>query len=225
MEPVTDQTRNAVWRTLYDLERNVRYYHAMADLYRRRYLCLRFVILVGIFIEAVILYAAASQFWAFYVAAGGGLLLAALTVWDIVSNYAENAATLRITAYICDDLKTDTAELWRDVAACRISDLNAETTLRSITHRRATATRVCRRKPMTDCAEQPPPTPPNQYAAAMPSNRFAERRPGPIRPPEDPPPPPPPHPPPNRPPPLRTPGPEPPPGYLPPPPPPRPSRP
>ena len=140
MEPVTDQTRSAVWRTLYDLERNVRYYHAMADLYRRRYLWLRFVILVGIFIEAAILYAAASQFWAFYVAAGGGLLLAALTVWDLVSNYAESAATSRITAFNCDDLKTDIEELWRDIETYRISDPDAETTLRSITRRWATAT-------------------------------------------------------------------------------------
>lgn len=148
MEPVTDQTRSAVWRTLYDLERNVRYYHAMADVYRRRNRWLRFVILVGIFIEAAILYAAASQFWAFYVGAGGGLLLAALTVWDVVSDYAENAATLRVTAFICDDLKRETEALWRSIESDRISTPDADTALVSITARWATATQ--RAKPETN---------------------------------------------------------------------------
>ena len=198
MASVTDQTRGAVWYTLCDLEWNVRYYTAMADLYRRRYLWLRFAILAGVFVAAAIFYVGTIYAWAFYIGAFGGLTLAVLTIWDAVSDYARSAATLRITAFACDDLKTDTAELWRDVAACRISDLNAETTLRSIIHRRATATRLCGRKPTTNGAAQPPPTPPNQHTAVMPSNHFAARRPGPIRPSDNPPPAPPPQPPPPR---------------------------
>lgn len=140
MASVTDQTRGAVWYTLCDLEWNVRYYTAMADLYRRRYLWLRFAILAGVFVEAAILYAGTIYPWAFYIGAFGGLALAVLTIWDAVSDYARSAATLRIAAFNCDDLKTDIEELWRDIETYRISDPDAETTLRSITRRWATAT-------------------------------------------------------------------------------------
>lgn len=140
MASVTDQTRGAVWYTLCDLEWNVRYYTAMADLYRRRYLWLRFAILAGVFVEAAILYVGTIYAWAFYIGAFGGLALAVLTIWDAVSDYARSAATLRIAAFNCDDLKTDIEELWRDIETYRISDPDAETTLRSITRRWATAT-------------------------------------------------------------------------------------
>lgn len=141
MEPVTDQTRNAVWYALCDLEWNVRYYTAMADLYRRRYLWLRFAILAGVFVEVAILYAGTIYGWLFYLGAFGGLALAVLTIWDAVSDYAGSAATLRITAFVCDDLKTEIDELWRNLESYHIAAPDAETTLKSIINRWAAATR------------------------------------------------------------------------------------
>ena len=140
MESVTDETRNAVWDTLCDLEWNTRYYSAMADSYRRRHRWLRFIILAGILLEAATLYAVTTQGWAFYVAAGGGVLLTALTIWDVVSDYAENAAILRVTAFVCDDLKRETGQLWRSVESGRIGTSDVEIQLKSITDRWATAT-------------------------------------------------------------------------------------
>ena len=140
MEPITDQTRGAVWDTLCDLEWNTRYYAAMAELYRRRHRWLRFAILAGVLIEAATLYAATMHGWIFYVGAVGGLFLVVLTIWDVVSDYAENAAILRITAFTCDDLKRETEALWRNVEADRVSTQDAETTLRFICDRWATAT-------------------------------------------------------------------------------------
>ena len=140
MVSVKDQTRGAVWGTLCDLEWNTRYYTAMAELYRRRHRWLRFAILAGVLIEAAILYAATIHGWVLYVGAVGGALLAVLTIWDAVSDYAENAAILRVTAFACDDLKRETESLWRNVESNRVSTQDAETILKSISDRWATAT-------------------------------------------------------------------------------------
>lgn len=140
MEPVTDETRKAVWDTLCDLEWNKRYYGAMADAYRRRHRWLRFTILIGVLIEAAALYAVATQSWMFYIGAVGGVLLTALTIWDVVHDYAENAAVLRITAFICDDLNEETGRLWRNVESGRIATVDAERELKSIIDRWARAT-------------------------------------------------------------------------------------
>ena len=140
MELVTDQTRRAVWAALCDLEWNTRYYTAMAELYRRRHRWLRFTILAGVLVEAAILYAATAHAWAFYVGAIGGLLLTGLTIWDVVSDYAENAAILRITAFACDDLKRETETLWRSIESDHVSTQDAENALKSISDRWAAAT-------------------------------------------------------------------------------------
>ena len=108
MASVTDQTRRAVWETLCDLEYNRRYYTVLADKYRYRHRMMRFGILGSVPIEGAILYAAKDYSWLFIPAIVVGIVLAALTVWDAISNYAEDAAVLRLTAFICDDLKRDT---------------------------------------------------------------------------------------------------------------------
>lgn len=198
MEPVTDETRKAVWDTLCDLEWNKRYYGAMADAYRRRHRWLRFTILIGVLIEAAALYAVATQSWMFYIGAVGGVLLTALTIWDVVSDYAENAAVLRITAFICDDLNEETGRLWRKVESGRIAARDAEIKLKSIADRRATATQrvapvINRRFNQQSFAGT------NRiWRAAMPSEVDVERRtprqPGPPRPSDTPRPQPPPRP-------------------------------
>ena len=92
MTSVTDQTRGAVWITLCDLEYNRRYYTALADHYRSRHRMLRFGILASVPVEGAILYAATDYSWLFIPAIIVGIVLAALTVWDAISNYAEDAA-------------------------------------------------------------------------------------------------------------------------------------
>ena len=140
MEPVTDETRNAVWDTLCDLEWNKRYYSAMADSYRRRQRWLRFAILAGVLIEAATFYAATMHGWVFYIAAVGGVLLTALTIWDAVADYAEKAAILRVTAFTCDDLNDETGRLWRRVESGRIATADVDLELKSIIDRWTRAT-------------------------------------------------------------------------------------
>ena len=144
MEPVSDQTRIAVWHALCDLEWNMRYYGALADRFRRRYRILRFVILTGLLGEAAIFYAATMNPWLFYIGAAFGVLLGALTVWDALSNYPDDAAILRVTAFICSDLMEETDGLWRSIESYRITTPDAEARLQSITERWARATRQVR---------------------------------------------------------------------------------
>ena len=140
MASITDRTRNDVWRTLCDLEWNGRYYDALADQYQFRYLALRFGILGSVPVEGAILYFAVSYPWLFIAALVVGVVLGVLTVWDAVSNYAEKAAIIRLTAFACDDLKRDSETLWRQVETTRITNDEAEAAHESITERWARAT-------------------------------------------------------------------------------------
>ena len=140
MASVTDQTRRAVWVTLCDLEYNRRYYTALGDRYRSCHRRLRFGILASVPVEGAILYAATDYAWLFIPAIMIGIVLAALTVWDAISNYAEDAAVLRLTAFICDDLKQDSEELWRKVENDMVDTAEAEAMNRSIIDRWGAAT-------------------------------------------------------------------------------------
>ena len=140
MEPVTDQTRKAVWDTLCDLEWNTRYYGAMADAYQRRHRWLRFALLTGVLIEAALFYAIATQGWPPYIGVAGGILLTVLTVWDAVADHAENAAMLRVTSFVCDDLNQEIGRLWRSIESGRTATPDAERELKAITDRWARAT-------------------------------------------------------------------------------------
>lgn len=144
MEPVSDQTRIAVWHVLCDLEWNMRYYGALAARYRRRYRALRFVILIGLLGEAATFYAATTNPWLFYFGAAFGILLAGLTVWDAMSDYPGDAAILRATTFVCDGLMQETAALWRGIESYRITTPDAEARLQSIMERWTRATQQVR---------------------------------------------------------------------------------
>ena len=140
MASVTDQTRAAVWATLCDLEHHRRYYAALADRYRFLHRILRFSILAGVVVEGIVLYLATIHPWLFYLGIGFGAVLAILTIWDATSNYAEDAAVARLTAFACDDLKRECDELWRMVESGMVNTTEAEAANRSIVGRWAVAT-------------------------------------------------------------------------------------
>ena len=104
MATMTEQTRTAVWGTLCDLEWNKRYYAAMADKYKRTHLSVRFAILSGIVAEGFILYFVREHEWLFLAGLALGLLLALGTIWDALSDYAQNAANLQNAEFTCDSL-------------------------------------------------------------------------------------------------------------------------
>ena len=126
MTTVAGQTRSAVWHTLVELDWQSRYFSAMAEMYRLRHRRLRFCILTSVPIEAVVLYLATTYPWLVYVGIVIGLLLAALSIWDAISDYAENAAVLRMTAFSCNELKRDIEQLWRRIESHNVDTVEAE---------------------------------------------------------------------------------------------------
>ena len=135
MATMTEQTRTAVWGTLCDLEWNKRYYAAMADKYKRTHLSVRFPILSGIVAEGFILY---------FVREHIGLLLALGTIWDALSDYAQNAANLQNAEFTCDSLLQEVEELWRAIESGRMELDDAESALQSIKRRWAASTERAR---------------------------------------------------------------------------------
>ena len=90
---VSDATRDEAWVLLCNLERNVRYFGALGDRYRVWYRSIRYFLLE--------------------------LLLAGLTVFDSVTNYAESSAQFRSAALMCGDLQAEASRLWRDISLDR----------------------------------------------------------------------------------------------------------
>ena len=148
MATMTEQTRTAVWGTLCDLEWNKRYYAAMADKYKRTHLSVRFAILSGIVAEGFILYFVREYDWLFPAGLVLGLLLALGTIWDALSDYAQNAANLQNAEFTCDSLLQEVEELWRAIETGRIASDDAESALQSIKRRWAASTE--RARVMTD---------------------------------------------------------------------------
>ena len=68
--------------------------------------------------------------------------LAAMTVFDIIANYADRAAKLRTTHLLREDLNAEAGRLWRDIEAGRLDDQDAEKRYLEITDRWARATRM-----------------------------------------------------------------------------------
>ena len=137
---VTEQTRSAVWMLLWDLERNVRYYIAKADQLQRLSYRIRFGLLVGVLIEALLAYPL-SQFnlgWVLILAVG--IVLAVLAIWDALSNHARDSGILKFTSLACDELKTEADELWRNIESYRIGTEEVETRYQSIIRRWEKAT-------------------------------------------------------------------------------------
>ena len=112
---VSQLTRLAVWDTLCDLEANIRYCVVLSNKQRRLHKWVRFGLLLGISFEGAILYTGTLIPWFFLVGIGGGLILAAGTIWDAMSNFGADAATLKMVASICESLKRETEVLWRRI--------------------------------------------------------------------------------------------------------------
>ena len=124
---VSEHTRNDTWELMLDLERQVRYYGTLADRYTLRYRVIRYLLLLGIVAEGVIVYFTAGSPMLLWSLAGiGAFLLGFLAIFDAVTNYAEVSALLRVTSTLCDGLKTEAERLWRDIESQRISDLESE---------------------------------------------------------------------------------------------------
>ncbi len=137
---VLDQTRSAAWFLLTDLEWNFRYYTAMSDRFQWKAYFLRLAILSGVFIEASLAFPLAQREWGWFVLIGISVGLAGLAIWDALNHYGRDSGILKLTALVCDELKTEANRLWRDIEAGRIDTDGAEAQIASIYRRWEKAT-------------------------------------------------------------------------------------
>ena len=105
---VSDLTRLAVWDFYCDLEANRRYCVAFSNQRQRYHKAVRFGLLLGIVLEGGLLFGATQMPALFWFGVFFGLLLAVLTIWDAMSNYSADGATLRLVANQCFGLLLET---------------------------------------------------------------------------------------------------------------------
>ena len=108
---ISDRTRKEVWNELLDIDHACRYYEAVHARASRRYLGVRALVLMSIagsIVAILDLLPGPTVVYQILFAA----LVAALTVWEAVSNYAKRAAAAH-TIYTNSSLvRTQLRELW-----------------------------------------------------------------------------------------------------------------
>ena len=132
MESANSLTRKAVWDALCDLEWHIRYCSALADRNHSRHRYIRVAILVGVMSEGILLYGGTLSPWLFIPGAVVALALACLTIWDATSDYANDAAVLRMVVILCQRLRSETESLWREVEQVRRTNDQVEMALANI---------------------------------------------------------------------------------------------
>ena len=141
MSDVSDATRREVWGLLCDLERNVRYYRSLSDRCRVRYRLIRYFLLIGVVLQGLVLYLFMLQPAAGWIAGGMlAFMLALLTMFDSVANYAEASAELRLAAMSCDELGTLASRLWLDIESYSVSEYDTKERLTRIVDQWASVT-------------------------------------------------------------------------------------
>ena len=129
---VTERLRADAWNLLYGLERSVRYYRAKSAKLRRNSLLLRFFLLTGVVVEVVLAYRAAEYSWGLWAVLGLGVVMAALAVWDALSQYSRDSVLLSYVGLDCEAVRADAEALWRNIESYRIDLEGAEEEYRNI---------------------------------------------------------------------------------------------
>lgn len=129
---VTGHLRADTWILLYDLERSIRYYRAKSAKLHRNSLLLRFFLLTGVVVEVVLAYRVAEYSWGLWAVLGLGIAMAALAVWDALSQYSRDSVLVGYVGLDCETLRTDAEALWRNIESYRIDLDEAEREYRYI---------------------------------------------------------------------------------------------
>ena len=133
-------TRFSVWVILFDLEWNIRYYSEKSDSFEKRAFWLRLALLFSIIFEALVVYVVASYSWSLWVAVGITMIVAALALWDVLSDYRRQAAILTMVKLDCITFQNEAETLWRQIETYSIDPDEAERAYQSIYSRWARVT-------------------------------------------------------------------------------------
>ena len=110
--PVPDITRMRVWSELHDAVRYSRYFNRKASDMARRY---RYVLIAHAVLAAGVLTILIDEIPHSFVAVTAGLGIAVLSVWLLLSNYAEKLAAVRRICEYADHIEHQYRDLWADI--------------------------------------------------------------------------------------------------------------
>ena len=131
---VSEQTRNEVWQGFLDAARLGRYYAELSDRHRRNHQIFRFALLV----------AAAGGITDFFnllpegfqwIAELASVLIAAIVIWNLVSDDAKKAAILHTISVDCGDLENRWRDLWSAVDRMDSNDAEIRNQVRKLADR------------------------------------------------------------------------------------------
>ena len=132
MNIVSDQIRHAAWENLLDAEKNFRYFGLLADRYSNWSKLIRFALLGSVLLEATILIPNAPVPIPTYFTIVMGIVIVGLVAWDAISDYGKTAAELKSVHSDTITLKSEWAELWRDIETYSIYEDEARRRLREL---------------------------------------------------------------------------------------------
>ena len=105
---ISDRTRTEIWQGLWDAKRMVRYYEQMHERYRKRNLMtMLLLVTLGTSALATLWEKMPAEFQPI-----AGVLVAAVSLWILLADYAAKAATALSIAHRCGDLAADWADLF-----------------------------------------------------------------------------------------------------------------
>ena len=127
--PVPDITCMRVWSELHDAVRYSRYFNRKASDMARGY---RYVLIAHAVLAAGVLTVLIDRIPHSFVAVIAGLGVAVLSVWLLLSNYAEKLAAVRRICEYADDIEHQYRDLWTDIEGYEIDAKETGLRLREI---------------------------------------------------------------------------------------------
>ena len=115
---VTQDAQNYVWQAYLDAARLVRYYEALSSRYHRIHKWFRFLLVL----PALGSLGALFDSFPDILLSLFGLIIAALVIWELVSNFGNKAYILTTIYTECCDLESEWSELWEATSSGNLSD-------------------------------------------------------------------------------------------------------
>ena len=111
---ITQQTRQDIWDERLDVARLVRYYEKLSDKQRHYYFVIRGMLVLSAFSGAAALLKFFPENIQEEIAIVAGFVIALVTAWDILTNYARKAAVSHAIGKECSFLEIEWKDLWAD---------------------------------------------------------------------------------------------------------------
>ena len=153
---VTQYTQNYVWQAYLDAARLVRYYEVLSSRYHRIHNWLRILLVL----PALGSLGALIDSFPDILLSLFGLVIVALVIWELVSNFGNKAYVLTTIYTECRDLESEWGQLWEAASSGNLSDddvrqlnFSLEKRINSVTARASSAGIAVNDKLNKQCTE------------------------------------------------------------------------